>query len=599
MPADNKFEDMWRRCLNVNFLKKGFFSTGYNLDMTSYADDHVKNAYLKRGQLLGVATDYDSDHEYHPVIDITDGNLEFNCSCMSMSYMHTCAHCVALLIYGANNLDKLIGDEQNRKKIINFYISKVSANQANDFLIHILNVRPLLINAFIKRYNLYDLQPPRDYAGELKRFCNASLKNSKTADLSTHLLSISEMRDQDDSKNVAAIYKDVSEALRPMVDASIDTTGYYADCCIEAIENMAESVMREKFELKEKRKYIKFLIDEAVTVNNSKIIPYYRSALEMICNEPEDLVAWEKMVISRIAKLDAERDKIRASGKKPKPKPSSFIRSAVQDIKSKTDKFVKKEDARKLGALQLSHDILTGMHAHVLAQTNRVEQALSVLRPRAFESREVCITYLHILRSIDAKDEYKGALDAVTVFPEDVQIINAVMDLFPLNSPQRVNLSIKAFKFTGEVGYLDEIKRNVDDWDAVFSDMIDNLAKQNLDKAVEVCIKNGPIEKVINILENSNDVWMFKKYSKKVRKRNSELYAISYGKALVVFASGKSGKDHYIRVTEHLDTMSKMSVSESIIVDIITHIISKNKNKRLLVDMLKRYISNKQVQHSK
>ena len=50
---------------------------------------------------------------------------------------------------------------------------------------------------------------------------------------------------------------------------------------------------------------------------------------------------------------------------------------------------------------QAAQEVLAGMHAHVLAQTDRLDQALSVLEGRVSKNRDLCLAYLRMLRGTD------------------------------------------------------------------------------------------------------------------------------------------------------------------------------------------------------
>ena len=217
------------------------------------------------------------------------------------------------------------------------------------------------------------------------------------------------------------------------------------------------------------------------------------------------------------------------------------------------------ERRRRLAAAQAAQEVLAGMHAHVLAQTGRLDQALSVLEGRVSKNRDLCLAYLRMLRGTDPEKARRGALDAVAAHPDDVQVIDAAIESVPPDAPERVRLLGNAFEATGERSYLQEIKRATDDWESVAVGLIERLAGRSMDKAIDVCTKEGMHGKAMEMLEKNGDVGAFKKYTKRLGKSQPERYVAAYGRALESFAKGRSGKEHYQRIADHLESIIEIA----------------------------------------
>lgn len=588
MTPANKYESRWRLYLTREGLRRSFRPPMCSMAREACEDGCVEMASIQGMRIMGIV---DDGNTHTPMVDMIYNHLSFSCSCEQMAYLDSCIHCVILMTYAADNLDRMLEEEMAAKDRAAYFLSRVSEDKVLEYAAEIMQSDPYMLHRFVEKFGLKNVRPPRDYAGELGRMYArqaGGVGAGRMLDLGLYFKEATERRAGGDHEEAAKMYRDASKQMRLLAGTASDTNGYYTDCCIEAIENMAEAVTRQKPGFEEKRKYIGFLMEEALAASDPKILPHYRGALDIICREPEDLAEWEKMLASRMAEQKAAELECGMPGDCKTPGGGqSFAKAAVSQVPSRES--VLKERKRRLAAVQAAQDVLAGMYAHVLAQTGRLDQALSVLEGRAFKNRDLCLAYLRMLRGTGPEKARQGALDAAAAYPDDVQVIEAAIDTTPQDAPERVELLGKAFAATGERGYLQEIKRATDDWESVASDMIEILAVRFMDKAIDVCVKEDMHQKAMEMLEKGGDVGAFKKYLKRLGKAQPDRYMAAYGKALESFAKGRSGREHYQRVADHLEFITGMPSSEEAGRAIAGRIRRQNAGKRSLVGIIRPY----------
>ena len=589
IPA-NPHASQWRYYLTRERIKRYFRAHICAMARDACEEGCVEMASIHGKRIMGVVND---EGRHTPMVEMVYGYLQFNCSCDHMDYADSCIHGATILTYAVDNLDRMLEEEEAGKDRAAYFVSRVSEDRVRDFAAEIMHADPYTMHAFIERFGLRGVLPPRDYAGELNRMYARQAGNSGgMLDLGRYFTEAMERRGKDDHAEAAKMYRDASRQMRLLAGTATDTNGYYTDCCIEAIENMAEVVARQGMGFEGKREYVEFLLGEALAAPDPKIIQHYRSALDIICSEADDLAAWEEMLASRMAEQDAVELECRPEDC-GMPKDGQVLARAAINPTAHKKEATAGERRRRLAAAQAAQEVLAGMHAHVLAQTGRLDQALSVLEGRVSKNRDLCLAYLRMLRGTDPEKARRGALDAVAAHPDDVQVIDAAIESIPPDAPERVGLLGNAFEATGERSYLQEIKRATDDWESVAVGLIERLAGRSMDKAIDVCTKEGMHGKAMEMLEKNGDVGAFKKYTKRLGKSQPERYVAAYGRALESFAKGRSGKEHYQRIADHLESIIEMPGSEGAGRVIAERIRRQNPGKRNLVAILKHYCTDK------
>ena len=102
-----------------------------------------------------------------------------------------------------------------------------------------------------------------------------------------------------------------------------------------------------------------------------------------------------------------------------------------------------------------------------------------------------------------------------------------------------------------------------------------------------MCIKEKMYAMAMDMLNSVTDLNVIEKYYAKFAKKYSKRYFVIYGKALEKFIRSKSGKDHYIRVSEHLAKIKGIPDTEYDYDRLFRRIKSHNAGKRLLMKTLK------------
>lgn len=545
----------------------------YRVGMSHYRDGDIFAINITGDRLHAVVRDqyshgaitYTKNNMHFVDIRQTESFLDCHCTC-DMTFLPTnaCMHIVAALLYLKDNFDDLLDEEATRLDKARYLISRVPPKKVMEFLARQMFIDTSILDEFINEFHLEDVHPPRDYAAQVDRMYSRAKQghnNDEQLDFGDLFAEARDRQDNGEAAEATKMYRDMSKSILDHMEEIIDKNGYYADCCIEALENLVESIIREDPSHKDKQGHIEYLLEGALAQTNTSLVPHYHDALESVCTSPEDLAFWDSLLVRHLDDLDRQS-------------------------KNRTNLFGipiggSRNDPAKMKATLAR---IIRMQAYILDSTDRHDQSVSLLEEHAPADKDTCIAYLKAIKGMNPRTTIRRAQDAMRAFPGDVQVMDVACHLLPKGGAEHANVLQALFVATENWEYLYQLKAISGDWESVMGGIAADLARSSPERAIEACLKESMRNKAMELLESAGGVGEFEKFHVKLAKKYPERYRTAYGAALEKFVMSRSGKDHYERVAEHLAKIRAISGDEC--EDLAKRIRKQNPGKRLLAKML-------------
>ena len=562
LPAKTEHKPTWKYMPNQSMLRRMCPPHVYRKAVSGYNSGWIVHAAIF-GKRMEVKVRDRSTYQLH--ITESYNTFDYSCTCGDASvFYESCPHLIASLMHLMENFEMMLEEEANREEGAKYMLAHASSKQIADFLVKQMLEDPIMIDTFAREFGLCNVRLPRNYAREIDRMYSRIPKYGIAVtpiDFEPLFLEARSRQQGKEAPEATRMYQDMSASIRNHMKDVNDSDGYYADCCIEALENLVESVIRERLSHKDKQVHIKYLFDEFISLKDIRFISHYRSALENICTAGEDLDFWKGLMVPCLEDHGSVNK-------------TNILGSPV---KHSVDPKV--ELTRKMN--------LVTMYAHVLEQTGMQDKALAILAEHMPSDKDICIKYLHMLKDSDSDVATNGAQKALGAFPGDAQVMAAAHPLLPEGSAEYVALLRDLFVTTGDGNHLQNLKKVSDDWDEIFRKWAADSVKHSPEIVIDMCIKEKLYEMATDMLNSVTDLNVIEKYYAKFAKKYSKRYFVIYGKALEKFIRSKSGKDHYIRVSEHLAKIKGIPGTEDDYDRLSRRIKSHNAGKRLLMKILK------------
>lgn len=562
LPAKTKYKPTWQYMPNENMLRRMCSSHVYRKAASGY-----NSGWIVHAAILGKRMEVKVHDRSTYLLYITESYnaFDYSCTCGNTSvFYESCPHLIASLMHLMDNFEMMLEDETNREEGARYMLAHASSKQIADFLVKQMLEGPIMIDTFAREFGLCNVRLPRDYAREIDRMYSRIPKYGigvTPIDFEPLFLEARSRQQGKEASEATRMYQDMSVSIRNHMKDVNDSDGYYADCCIEALENLVESVIRERLSHKDKQVHIKYLLDEFMSLKDIRFISHYRSALENICTAREDLDFWKDLMVPCLEDHGPV-------------KKTNILGNPVEHIVDSKVEITKKMN-------------LVTMYAHVLEQAGMQDKALAILAEHMPSDKDICIKYLYMLKDSDPDVAINGVQKALGAFPDDVQVMAAAHLLLPEDSAEYAALLRDLFVATGDSNHLQNLKKVSDDWDDLFRKWAAGLVKHSPEIVMDMCIKEKMYAMAMDMLNSVTDLNVIEKYYAKFAKKYSKRYFVIYGKALEKFIRSKSGKDHYIRVSEHLAKIKGIPDTEYDYDRLFRRIKSHNAGKRLLMKTLK------------
>lgn len=529
-------------------IRQASTPTSYDNGLSYYTAGRIQSAYIK-GNVLQAVVAGSSKHR----VEIKDAGLEGlvgDCTCSYNSkHYGICKHVVAVLMHLMDHLDEMLVEEDTRETTIKYMLSKISPQDALKFLTGVMMDDEDIRQQFIKRFGLEHIRLQRDYRAEIDRMyrdaAEADGKVYSNLDFEGYFTNARESQHAGEMDSATRMFRDMSEIISERMVMVDDSDGYYTDCFIEALENMVESLVRERLAPGQKREYIAYLLGRFVAEIRPKFIPQYRSALETICTQKEDLAYWQEQMSPHL-------DKLVGSENVPK--------NAVD---------------------------LVLMQAYVLGELKDDERLAALLAGFYHLDKKLCMMYLDAIRNISPAKARRAAQEAVEKYPDDTDVIERAFEFYSKSSRGYAVLLRRMFATTGDWKYFFMLKEVSKNWDIEVRSIVKEcIKKSDRKKATEIYLREDMVAEAMNQLESWDDIDLFEAFRTRLARRYPSRYFAAYGARIVEEAGARQGKKHYERMQKHLISLKAVPGGETKYGDVCAAIKNKNPTKRALLSAI-------------
>ncbi len=488
-----KFKDKWV----VRPESIGNMLYGDTLDWSDAAPgayDGRVESYIDGTTLYALVND--GRRKMHVMVQQTnDNNLAPRCEC-SISLFdrggYVCDHIIMVLRHLADNFEELTTEAYTREERVSEVLGAITAQQTLEFLSDVLVKHPDIYMQFVDHFGIKDrLRFEPDYETELDRHYYTHQGRGGRVDESLSFDRYFEAaRAAAGGTKTIAIHRAVSEAIQRNMGIVNDSDGYYTDCAIEAVENMAEAVLG----LPDRREYIKYMAGMAAKASRN-MARHYRSALETVCASDGDLDCLYEAATGLLAE--------RMEGGE--------------------------EDA---GPWQVAE--LTRLQIYALEEgggSAREGAMEAILRRLAGSYRldsDLRVLYIKCLGQSGADNAKQAAVDVASEFPGDAAALGAILEegIISSSDPECAELATKTFASTGDWKHYDMLKE-AGAWSA--PDAVRDLLEMGHDyKALEVCMREKMHDKAMDVIESKKSLDLLARHAADLGKVYPERYFEAY-----------------------------------------------------------------------
>ena len=529
-------------------IRQASTPTSYDNGLSYYTAGRIQSAYIKGNVLQAVVA---GTSKYR--VEIKDAGLEGlvgDCTCSYNSkHYGICKHVVAVLMHLMDHLDEMLVEEDTRETTIKYMIGRTATQDALEFLTAVMMDDEDIRQQFIKKFGLEHIRLQRDYRAEIDRMyrdaAEADGKVYSNLDFEGYFTNARDSQHAGEMDSATRMFRDMSEIISERMIMVDDSDGYYTDCFIEALENMVESLVRERLPHEQKREHIAYLLGRFVAEIRPKFIPQYRNALETVCTQREDLVYWQEQMAPHL-------DKLLGSDNVPK--------NAVD---------------------------LVLMQAYVLGELKDDERLASLLSEFYHLDKKLCMMYLDAIRNISPAKAKRAAQEIVEKYPDETDVIEKAFEFYSKSSRGYAVLLRQMFITTADWKYFFMLKEVSKSWDVELRSIVKEcIKKSDPRKATEVYLKEDMVAEAMEQLEAWNDIELFEAFRTRLARRYPSRYFAAYGAKIAEEAKARQGKRHYERIQKHLISLKAVPGSETKYANICALIKNENPTKRALLNAI-------------
>ena len=507
------------------------------------AEDCHRNGMAERTGMTSnsVSVRVSRRNEAHIVtITSSEGAVGGSCTCPDGLGGWECWHLVAALLYVSENIEDIRDAEEERRDAVDYFMGNLPQARILNFVSRQLKDDPALYDRLVRDLKLQNARVPRNYSKMMDRICAAGRADGEGNVTFGRIFGAArDARGAGKHAEAVRAYGGMAEYIITRMRDVEDADGYYKDCAIEAIDNMADSIIRQDAKPDKKRPYIKYLFKRALAPAYAAYRSHYADALEAICTEEEDMVYWLELIDS---------------------------------------------DA---GAGSGAPAQLARMRAYALAGAGRWEEAADALSEHYSADPETCVRFVGILRRLGGQRALDGARKAVAAFRTEPRVMEATLPIFAGTGDEYLGILRGLFESTGDWGHFFKLKEAAGDWRGMLDEMSKSLMSGAPERAVDIYLKEGMRPEAMGVLESLDDHEMYAKYLSRLAKRFPGRYFESYGKRIRRLARSRTGRDHYGRVRGHLEGLRSIPESEGAFGTLLAAIKSENPGRRALLEALK------------
>lgn len=430
------------------------------------------------------------------------------CTCPYGQYGWFCKHMVATMLHVHHNLEELLEREQKRKKAVDRFLATLPAERTLGFLSSKLKHDGGMYTEFIEKMDLRDPSARPDPVRLLGRMYQDALARGRirgNLNLDEVFNIARDCREDGEHAEATGAYLALASAITEHMGSTEDPDGFYADCTIEAVQHLAESVEREDPDPQKKTEYVSRVL-ELCAASDGRLAPHYADALETMCATAQDAELMEGMV-------------------------NEALRSEIPKHSMAT---------------------LARVKAHILEETGRRGQAVRFLSEAYHIDEGLCLRYMRMLIHEDPERARRAAREAAAAFPDSVAVARAALEIFEAGDPDYMNTTRQLFLDTGEWTYLDMMKGHSPDWWSELRRLRDTMILPDAGRVVEMYLREGMHGEAMDTVEAADRLETYHEFMPRLARRYGARYFGAYGRKILEVAASRTGRDHYSKVRHHL-----------------------------------------------
>ncbi len=518
-----------------------------SLHMRTYGPSYHKGIRLARsGAVKQIAVEpytaeaavQDKDDVYDVVVWRDDESAR--CSCGKMGFMGLwCEHIVAVLAYMHDDIHEAAGREQRRHDAIDSIMAAATPQKVMEYMTSKMKRDYHVYADFLEEMGIKDISALPDPERLLKRTYKWFLDKGRirrNMDLDMVFDIARDLRDAGRHGSATGAYKALISAISDNMWRTDDADGFYADCLMEAVEQMAESAAREKPDAETMGGYISYMLGMCEKADGGMAMRY-ADALKVMCDTPDGVGMLEEMI-------------------------DAALRRGLE-----------------VGvAAALAH-----VKVYVLEETDRHAEAASFLAGAYHADEELAVKYVGMLPGEDREGVRRGARNATAAFPDSVKVARAALGALNERDPEYLQMASGLFAETGEWTYLDMAKRVAPDWNGQLGRIRDAIAQSKPDLVAKMYLREKMYEDAMDAVEAADRLEVYYSFRPRLAGRHRARYFGAYSEKILEFIAARTGRDHYAKCKEHLRRIKRIPGSEKMFGDLLTEVRSRFRARRLLL----------------
>jgi hypothetical protein len=498
-----------------------------------HSEGLVRNLRKKGNKVTATVRGTD---DYRVEANITRNTIDASCTC-PYDWGGYCKHIVATLLGLVDKISLNMEDGEADQSVIQAKISDLSREELLEFISDELRQNPYLeenlaIYLTAKSAGVKDL---RSLKAEIRRLYQSRADSYEFVKYGIHInftpyYSLAEKLEKKGRfLEAAKIYLALSEVIAENMYNVDDSDGYYGEEFTQCIEDLADNINCAELPFDEKKKYIKYFFDKYIENEPDFFQQHYNYALGVVCNSPEVLKHWKKLLKPHL--------------------PDSLPKYSLSNW---SDHFSRRE--------------LLGMQLTILDRLNDEAGFYKLIERLYRKDHGFCLVYINRLKKDGrAKDAIKAAEEGVEIFPEHLTIemrefLNKHYKKHDVNKYKR-NLQF-LFMQRMEWRDYDKLKKacTKDEWEDVFLSLVASIQKARGRRisVVDLYLKEGQQEKAMDELLKKPNLYELKQYHSVLADKFPEEYFKAYAALIIPFAERGVGRPHYQEIARFLEAMKKI-----------------------------------------
>jgi uncharacterized Zn finger protein len=498
-----------------------------------YSEGLVHNLLKKGSTVTAIVR---GTNNYKVEINIERNTIGASCSC-PYDWGGYCKHIVATLLGLAEEISIDMGEVEAEQGTTQAKISDLSREELMEFITDELHRNPILEES-LDIYLASKSAAPRDLRSLKAEIGRLYLSRADSYEFVKYGIHINftpyyrlaeKLEKKGNFIEAAKIYLALSEVIAENMYNVDDSDGYYGDEFTSCIENLAENINCVELPFDEAKKYIKYFFEKYIENEPDFFQQHYRYALDVVCNSPDTLKYWKKLLKPHL----------------PSDLPK-YTLSNWSDYYSRKDLF--------------------GMQLSILDRLNDEAGFYKLIESLYRKDHRFCFVYIERLKKDGRmKDAIKAAEEGVEIFPEHltIEIREFLNKHYKKHDVTKYKHNLQfLFKQRMEWRDYDKLKKacTEDEWVDVFSSLVDSIreAKGMRISVVDLYLKEGQHEEALEELLKKPNLYELKQYHNVLADKFPEEYFKAYAPLIVPFAERGTGRPHYKEIAKFLTAMKEI-----------------------------------------